>query len=114
MSLQLATNSPTVEYDGDFVTRSSRQYVATFQYKWSNWSLGAAYNYSGESEYTSVELPNFVYYKRRDWSPLHHMIRMTATYSFSTGNARKHDKKMIHESSDNSGLRKFDKPKKAQ
>ena len=114
MSLQLATNSPIVEYDGDFVTRSSRQYVATFLYKWSNWSLGAAYNYSGESEYTSVELPNFVYYKRKDWAPLHHMIRLTATYSFSTGNARKHDKKMIHESSDNSGLRKFDKPKKTQ
>ena len=113
-SVQLAINSPTVEYDGDFITRASRQYVALFQHKWRNWAFGAAYNYSGDNEYTVVELPDFSYYKKKDWAPLHHMVRVTATYSFSSGNARKHDKKMIHEASDNSGLRKFDKPKKAR
>ena len=65
-----------VEYDGDFITRASRQYVALFQHKWRNWAFGAAYNYSGDNEYTIVELPDFSYYKKKDWAPLHHMVRV--------------------------------------
>lgn len=114
MSLLLAINSPTKEYDGDLLVRGSLQYAAIFQYKWKNWSWGAMYNYSGYNEYTIAELPEFKYYKNKDWRPLHHLTRITATYNFSVGRARRHDNKLINESSNNTGLREFDKPQKPQ
>lgn len=114
MSLLLAINSPTKEYDGDLLVRGSLQYAAIFQYKWKNWSWGAMYNYSGYDEYTIAELPEFKYYKNKDWRPLHHLTRITATYNFSVGRARRHDSKLINESSSNTGLREFDKPQKPQ
>ena len=114
MSLILAINSPTKEYDGDLLTRGSLQYAAVFQYKWKDWSFGAQYNYSGHNDYTIAELPDFRYYKNKDWRPLHHLTRITATYTFSVGRARRHDSKLINESSDNTGLGKFNKPQKPQ
>ena len=114
MSMILAINSPTKVYDGDLLTRGSLQYAGALQYKWRDWSFGAKYNYTGYNDYTIAELPDFKYYKNRDWRPLHHLTSVTATYTFSVGRARKHDNKMINESSDNTGLKKFDKPKMAQ
>lgn len=114
MSLLLAINSPTKEYDGDLLIRGSLQYAAVFQYKWKDWSFGAQYNYLGHNDYTIAELPDFRYYKNKDWRPLHHLTRITATYTFSVGRARRHDSKLINESSDNTGLGKFNKPQKPQ
>ena len=114
MSMVLAINSPTKVYDGDLLTRGSLQYAGTLQYKWKDWSFGAKYNYTGYNDYTIAELPDFKYYKNRNWRPLHHLTCVTVTYTFSVGRARKHDNKIINESSDNTGLKKFDKPKMAQ
>lgn len=108
-------NSPTKEYDGDLLSRGSLQYAGTVQYKFGNWSVGAKYNYSGHNNYTVVDLPIFRYYENKDWRPLHHMVRLTATYTFSVGKSRRHDGKILNESSkNNTGLGKFNTPQIAK
>ena len=111
LSLIFNINSPTKTYDGDLLSRGSLQYAGTVQYKIGNWSVGAKYNYSGHNNYTIADLPIFRYYENKDWEPLHHMVRLTATYTFSIGKSRRHDSKIINESSkDNTGLGKFNTP----
>lgn len=108
-------NSPTKEYDGDLLSRGSLQYAGTVQYKFGNWSVGAKYNYSGHNNYTVADLPIFRYYENKDWRPLHHMVRLTATYTFSVGKSRRHDGKILNESSkNNTGLGKFNTPQIAK
>lgn len=103
-------NSPTKQYDGDLLTRGSLQYAATVQYKLGNWSFGAKYNYSGHDNYELADLPAFRYYEYKDWKPLQHMVRLTATYTFSIGKSRRHDGKLLNESSEDTGLGKFTTP----
>ena len=111
LSLIFNINSPTKVYDGDLLSRGSLQYAGTVQYKIGNWSVGAKYNYSGHNNYTLAELPIFRYYENKDWKPLQHMVRLTATYTFSIGKSRRHDSKILNESSkDNTGLGKFNTP----
>lgn len=115
LSLIFNINSPTKEYDGDLLSRGSLQYAGTVQYKFGNWSVGAKYNYSGHNNYTVADLPIFRYYENKDWRPLHHMVRLTATYTFSVGKSRRHDGKILNESSkDNTGLGKFNTPQIAK
>ena len=81
------------------------------QYKIGNWSVGAKYNYSGHNNYTVSNLPILRYNENKDWKPLQHMARLTATYTFSVGKSRRHDGKILIESSkDNTGLGKFNTP----
>lgn len=111
LSLIFNINSPTKEYDGDLLSRGSLQYAGTVLYKFGNWSVGAKYNYSGHNNYTVADLPIFRYYENKDWKPLHHMVRLTATYTFSIGKSRRHDGKILNESSkNNTGLGKFNTP----
>ena len=101
-------NSPTKVYDGDLLSRGCLQYAGTIQYKIGNWSVGAKYNYSGHNNYTVSNLPILRYNENKDWKPLQHMARLTATYTFSVGKSRRHDGKILTESSkDNTGLGKF-------
>lgn len=103
-------NSPTKKYDGDLLSRGSLQYAGKFQYKLGNWSVGSMYNYSGHNNYTVADLPVFRYYKNKDSKPLHHMVRLTATYTFSVGRSRRHDGKVLNESIEgNTDLGKFNK-----
>lgn len=111
LSLIFNANSPTKEYDGDLISRGSRQYAGTVQYKLGSWSVGAKYNYSGHNDYTCADLSVFQYEEKKDWKPLHHMVRITATYTFSVGKSRRHDNKILNETSkDNTGLGKFNTP----
>ncbi len=112
LSLILAYNSPTKRYDGDLLTHGSIQYSATCQYKFKNLSVGMAYNYLGQDNYTKATVGSFGYYTRSDWKPLRYMVRLTATYAFSVGRSRRHDYRRINESSGNeSGLGRFNTPK---
>lgn len=111
LSLIFSVNSPTKVYDGDLLSRGSLQYAGTIQYKIGNWSVGAKYNYSGHNNYTVSNLPILRYNENKDWKPLQHMVRLTATYTFSVGKSRRHDGKILTESSkDNTGLGKFNTP----
>ena len=111
LSLIFNVNSPTKVYDGDLLSRGSLQYAGTIQYKIGNWSVGAKYNYSGHNNYTVSNLPILRYNENKDWKPLQHMARLTATYTFSVGKSRRHDGKILIESSkDNTGLGKFNTP----
>ena len=111
LSLIFNVNSPTKVYDGDLLSRGSLQYAGTIQYKIGNWSVGAKYNYSGHNNYTVSNLPILRYNENKDWKPLLHMARLTATYTFSVGKSRRHDGKILIESSkDNTGLGKFNTP----
>ena len=111
LSLIFNVNSPTKVYDGDLLSRGSLQYAGTIQYKIGNWSVGAKYNYSGHNNYTVSNSPILRYNENKDWKPLQHMARLTATYTFSVGKSRRHDGKILIESSkDNTGLGKFNTP----
>lgn len=111
LSILFDINSPTKVYDGDILTRGSLQYAGVIQYKFGNWSVGAKYNYSGHNNYDLADLTTFRYYERKDWKPLQHMVRLTATYTFSVGRSRRHDWKLLNDSSkDNTGLGKFNTP----
>lgn len=114
MSIGLYVNSPTKEYDGDLLSRGSLQYACTVQYKIKNWSIGAKYNYSGHNNYTSSVLPSFRYYDGQDWKPLHNLVRLDVTYTFSVGRSRRHDNRMLNETSNDNGLGKFNIPKNAE
>ena len=59
----------------------------------------------------ATTLPILRYNENKDWKPLQHMARLTATYTFSVGKSRRHDGKILIESSkDNTGLGKFNTP----
>ena len=98
---------PTKVYDGDLLSRGSLQYAGTIQYKIGNWSVGAKYNYSGHNNYTVSNLPILRYNENKDWKPLQHMARLTATYTFSVGKSRKHDGKILIESKPNCSAANF-------
>lgn len=107
----LAANSPTKEYDGDLCEYGSPQFAATFQYKYRSWSIGAEWNFFGKDNYTKSDSPLFRYKVTKDWQPHHNLIRITASYSFSIGKARRHSNKYINESIDGDDLNKYNKPK---
>lgn len=109
LELILAVNSPTKDFDGDLTVDGSAQYAAIAQYKIRNWSLGARFNYSGHNNRTYGIADGFSVSENSDWSPLHHKVNLTATYSFSVGRSRRHDSKKLNESSDDNGLNKFNK-----
>ena len=107
----LAANSPTKEYDGDLCELGSPQFAATFQYKYRSWSFGAEWNFLGKDDSTKSDSPLFRYKTTKDWKPLHNLIRITASYSFSIGKARRHSNKYINESINGDDLNKYNKPK---
>lgn len=106
----LAANSPTKEYDGDLCEYGSPQFAAVVEYKYRNWSIGAEWHFSGKDEYTKSDSPLFRYKVTKDWKPLHNLIQITASYSFSIGKARRHSNKYINESIDGDDLNKYNKP----
>jgi hypothetical protein len=87
------------------------QYAATLQYKYNNWSFGAKYNFSGHNNHTYGEIADFKLSELKDWAPLHYMVRLTATYSFSIGRSRNHSQKFINDSSEDNGLNQYNTPK---
>jgi hypothetical protein len=115
LAFLIAINPPTKIYDGDLLSRGSAQYACSVQYKWRNWSFGARCNYSGHNEYITSDVSGFAYLDNKDWQPLHRLVTLTASYSFSVGKSRTHEKKIIQEvDEDNSGLGKFNKPRMAK
>lgn len=113
-TLIVAANSPTREFDGDLTSDGSPQYGAIVQYKYRGWSFGAEYHYLGHNNRTYGEADGFSMLECSDWRPLHTMVSLTATYSFSIGRSRRHGKKMIYESSTESGLNQYNTPKKPE
>lgn len=102
----LHANSPTKDFDGDLITRGSMQCAAVLQYKVRNWSFGAKYNFHGYDR-TYAEIENFKLNEYSDWKPMHYLVRLSVTYSFSIGRSRNHGQKILNESSDDSGLNKY-------
>ena len=110
----LAANSPTRYFDGDLTTDGSAQYSATVQYKIRNWSFGAKFNYLGHNDRIYGEAGDFRMLENSDWRPLHSMVRLSATYSFSIGKSRSHGYKMLYESSNDNGLNQYNTPTKPE
>jgi hypothetical protein len=110
-AIVLNANSATKDFDGDIITKGSMQYAATLQYKYNNWSFGAKYNFSGHNNHTYGEIADFKLSELKDWKPLHYMVRLTATYSFSIGRSRNHSQKFINDSSEDNGLNQYNTPK---
>lgn len=110
-AIVLNANSRTKEFDGDIISKGSMQFAATVQYKYNNWSFGAKYNFSGHNDITYGGIENFKLSELKDWKPLHYMVRLTATYSFSVGKSRNHSQKYINDSSEDNGLNQYNTPK---
>ena len=107
----LNANSCTKEFDGDIISIGSMQFAATVQYKYNNWSFGAKYNFSGHNDLIYGRISDFKLNEFKDWKPLHYMVRLTATYSFSIGRSRNHSLKYINDSSEDNGLNQYNTPK---
>lgn len=105
----LAANSPTKEYIGDFLRRGSAQYRAIVQYKYRRWSFGADYSFFSMNEYIKANVGYFSYMDHTDRKQLRYLSRLTATYSFSVGRARRHAQKILQNSSSETGLNDFQK-----
>lgn len=110
LAVVLNANSCTKDFDGDIITKGSMQFAATVQYKYNNWSFGAKYNFSGHNNRTYGRIDNFKLSELKDWKPLHYMVRLTATYSFSIGRSRNHSQKFINDSSEDNGLNQYNTP----
>ena len=111
----LDANSPTRDFDGDLTRDGSAQYAAIVQYKYRDWSFGAEYHYLGHNNRIYGESAGFRMLEENDWVPLHTMVSVTATYSFSLGKARRHGSKLLNESdSGDNGLNRYNAPDKKQ
>lgn len=104
ITLMLAANSRTKEYQGDMINGGSVQYAVSLQYKWRQWSFGASYNYSGRNDFSRGRGAGFDYSERKDWGPLKNLVRLSVTYSFSKGRSRRHGEPLLREKSDETGL----------
>lgn len=112
-ALTLAANSPTKEVSGDLTMRGSAQFATTFQYKYKDWAFGAKWNYSAHNDYVEGKCKGFSYKEDKDWKPLHSMVRLTATWSFSKGKARRHQRKSLNNEYTDDGLTNDNTPKMA-
>ncbi|MGM9846888.1 MAG: hypothetical protein ACI31F_02945 [Muribaculaceae bacterium] len=106
----LSANSPTKIWDGDVLERGSTQLGAEVQYKFKSWSFGAKYNYSGHNNFKLASLEKFRYYNDIEYSDLHTLFRLSASYSFSVGKARRHDTKKLNNQDIDTGLGKYNQP----
>lgn len=106
LTVIVAANSRTKEWQGDVETGGSAQYAVEVQYKWRDWSFGASWNYSSRNEYDFGRGEGFAYRERKDWRPLENLVRLSVTYSFSKGKARRHNQRILQESSEETGLTK--------
>lgn len=112
-ALTLAANSPTKEVSGDLTMRGSAQFATTFQYKYKDWAFGAKWNYSAHNDYVEGKCEGFSYKENKDWKPLHSMVRLTATWSFSKVKARRHQRKSLNNEYTDDGLTNDNTPKMA-
>lgn len=112
-ALILSANSPTKEVSGDLLIRGSAQYAVSFQYKHKDWAFGAKWNYSACNDYVKGLCTDFSYKENKDWKSLHSLIRLTATWSFSKGKARRHLRKTLHNENTDDGLTNDNTPKMA-
>ena len=93
--------------------RGSAQFATTFQYKYKDWAFGAKWNYSAHNDYVEGKCEGLSYKENKDWKPLHSMVRLTATWSFSKGKARRHQRKSLNNEYTDDGLTNDNTPKMA-
>lgn len=111
LTVIMAANSRTKEWQGDVETGGSAQYAVEVQYKYRDWSFGASWNYSSRNDYDFGRGEGFRYRERKDWKPLQNLVRLSVTYSFSKGKSRRHSQPILQESSNETGLTKASKAK---
>ena len=110
LTISFNANMPIKSYDGDVQKRGSSQYSIVAQYKWKDWSFGVMWNYLGINEYTMGRTTGFEYKERSDWRPLRTLFRLSATWSFSKGKARRHASRNLNNSFNDNGLNEYNKP----
>ncbi len=113
LSVALSANSPTKKRDSNLTTRGSAQYAAVVEYKIHNCTIGAEYHYSGHNEYITADTPNLYYLDNNNWQPMSHNIRLNLVYTFSKGHSRKHETVPTVMPSPDTGLNRFNTPRKA-
>ncbi len=113
LSVVLAANSPTKKRDSNLTTKGSAQYAAVVAYKIHNYTVGAEYHYSGHNEYITADTPNLYYLDNNNWQPMSHNIRLNLVYTFSKGHSRKHKTVPTVMPSPDTGLNRFNTPRKA-
>lgn len=109
-SATVAANSPTRTYSGDLTEEGCAQYSVSAQYKYRNWAFGVQGNFRSGRQLTSGHSDSFNYEVIQKWKPLYYLTRINVVYSFSIGRARRHLNKFINESTENSGLNKYNTP----
>lgn len=114
LTISLNANMPIKSCDGDVRKRGSAQYSIMAQYKWKDWSFGASWNYLGMNEYSMGRTTGFEYKERSDWRPLRTLFRLSATWSFSKGKARRHASRNLNNSFNDNGLNDYNKPQMPQ
>ena len=105
--LQLCANSPVKEFDGLMMKRGGAQYAAIFQYKISNWALGAEYHYSPGTEASYIRNKYIDYMNSTTWLSAKNLFQINVIYSFSIGRARNHAQKFLQDSEASGGLNQF-------
>lgn len=103
----IAINTPTKEWEGDILNRGSWQCALTAQYKTGNWAFGAEYHFLGRNDYRLAHTPTFTYYDNSRLIQHYKLVELIAIYSFSIGKARGHASKTIYDSTNETGLTKY-------